>query len=597
MNSYKIFILLLIKLAYSSFIGQQPSVKIDLIHHLYFRCNIGEPYKNDRVMIDLYSDQITLSQSITSSSNYHESCITYSDSNNSSVVYGSDVFHFSNIPIRLPVIWNYDLKTIPSGIPSMTFHGVIGLGKNSPLWKYWKGYTLDAWSLILHSIDSNTYKKEHSLQWMDMITKSPKLYFSYENETEEEFENSGYEVKINQLSEMSLFPYEIKQNQDEKKNKIVWILHGNNNSSSSLCYEKVANLKDVIWTKNNEGIVTDKALFKKGQRFIQLGFWSLRYFRIHSDFIKNKWRIESAQFYIVNSENDCWFSVICSIVIVLLFGIWVLNSLSFYPKQSNDSFIKKGYCFFKTDTKQSLVSYNSKDNDLFSILIFYSSKLFALGWMILFLVLHLKCYKGKHLFEKYSGWEHNGLNESGYLVMWILLMIGSISDLIICMWSLVFLFYEYNQIYCGSGYFVSRVVDSITLYNKIIFEPVALGVIWLCLMGDSESSHLVLRNLLISILLLSLSLVNTMYAFCKRLWFAFWLAFSILLCTIVFLVLYNVSIYEKNYSVKRGFRADLIVSLTLGIFCLFMSVYLLENYHDTWILNSLKILDRKIKTM
>ena len=133
----------------------QPSVKIDLFHHGYCYVKIGSPSTTETLLIRTDVDNVYLSSSVAMAVNYHTSAELYKD-NYTNVTYGSDVFHFTALaPVLLELHWIPGrMPSVDDGIPSISYDGILGLGSKSPLWKYWSGYTLDAWSLTLHAHQS-----------------------------------------------------------------------------------------------------------------------------------------------------------------------------------------------------------------------------------------------------------------------------------------------------------------------------------------------------------------------------------------------------------------------------------------------------------
>ncbi len=546
----------------------QPTVKIDLIHHCYCDLRVGSPSTLEHFMVMRDLSEILLSSSLTHSINYHTSAVVFDDPL-TNITHGSDLFQISSQSVRLNVLWLDSLNLATTkGIPMMGYSGIIGLGEGSPLWKYWRGFSIDAWSLILHSFSFSSSSSSSSPSTTTIITKQQQQHNGFEKllchwipltEQPKITIHTGHHnydslLWLKQQQAFSVFPYAVKSN---------------SSMSLKLYGETVSDIRELVSVHDTYGAIAELVSFPINQSDVVMGFWGLRYFEQHVDIMNRTWCIQPARFFLVNSDNDCWFSVISSISIAILMGTWLLGSLSFF---------------------------NPSDEG--SVLILLLIKTYALMWSLLFIIIHLKCFPGPHLLKKFTG--HHQHNNSDYYLLIILLLVGLILDVIFSFGSFIYLLHQRRQREQQQRQRQKQqqkresiryyyYLDFLLLLNKLLFEPVALLTIWISLLGDSVSSHHILRNIIIAVLLLTLTTVNLFISLVQRSVLLVPAA-ALFVLSLLFLVFFNVVVYEENYNTSYGSRRDALVSISLIILSLFMGLYIFTSYHDYWMHNMMNSL-------
>lgn len=117
-----------------------PPVTISIVKKEYVNLCIGEPCRWLKFKLDRSSDVILIHPGARSS----ESPTYWSSANSNR---GSDYFYFDNLRLRLTV---YEAPVTLMGFADeFVPDGTLGLGEGSPLWLYWRNYTISSRRLYL----------------------------------------------------------------------------------------------------------------------------------------------------------------------------------------------------------------------------------------------------------------------------------------------------------------------------------------------------------------------------------------------------------------------------------------------------------------
>ncbi len=129
----------------------EPITKLPVYHKEYIEVLVGNPGQYLKLRMDRNSN--TTIVLFDAPYKHSQTTVIYENG------IGSELFYMGCVVVRLPYVINPSLRTFDTKV---TYHGVIGLGKESLIWTHWPRATIGPATLCLgdydHGVDRNTYK-------------------------------------------------------------------------------------------------------------------------------------------------------------------------------------------------------------------------------------------------------------------------------------------------------------------------------------------------------------------------------------------------------------------------------------------------------
>ncbi len=144
-------------------LGREPPVHLHLIASDFVRITVGNPGRFYIFRLNLTLSAIHLHRTIETESRTAEVLPDGS---------GSDLFYLGNSAYRLPFHYSAsgESERVVTMLSTRQSSGTLGLGKNSPLWKYWREFSLTSDRLTLGAFDR--YSRLDLENWPPLISYS-----------------------------------------------------------------------------------------------------------------------------------------------------------------------------------------------------------------------------------------------------------------------------------------------------------------------------------------------------------------------------------------------------------------------------------------
>ena len=443
-------------------------VKIDLFMMDYFLVKLGVPGTRMTMRIDLNLDCIKL---LPSTSQNSMSFMASSPLANSSVVAaGSEVFNFRTSRVRLPVMYTAFDIVDNMYLPDVRYVGIMGLGLKSPLWKVWDGFSITPSALYLGSspyttVDVWKNKARYYASGTPMRARVTGIH---------ELVNVTYYLSVDRQTEFTRCPKHVYGVRDA----VLEVLDPKNSTGAAVFRFPLAKKEHVVidmMGKARSVILPNRDNADAPSTSILLGKWSLRGFILHWDMRVLEWTLYPAREVFgndVNSESAEMFCLIAAFVIGWLSFLWLLFTTKYGSWTVEGTHIP--LCI----------------------------KIYGSLWCVITLIFHAHGYHGHRFLNHYLMHDVSAL----YTVFIVILVILLVADMALSCCTLGVLYTHAFDQDCVQW-------DTLIFVNKIVFEPVSIVVMWLCLLTDQSNIYALIKELGVSLLLLVVSVFNALNSF------------------------------------------------------------------------------------
>ena len=445
-------------------------IRIDLFMMDYFLVYLGVPGTRVTVRIDSNLDCIKL---LPSTSQNSMSFMASAPLTNYSVVAaGSEVFKFRTSRVRLPVVYTGFDVVDNMYLPDVRYVGILGLGSGSPLWRMWDGYVITPTALYL---GSSAYT--NAAEWKNGARYIP-LGVPMRARRSGVADGVVYQLLVDRQTEITRCPRHLygarnatmevvhKEGGQEGEERVLFSFRMTR--KEHVVVDGMGNTRSVILPNKDTAEAPNSTA-------ILLGKWSLRNFIVHYDMRALKWTLYPSRNVFGNDVNSRSAEIFC---LIAAFSIGALATQ---------------WWLFTTRYNACTVT---------GMHIILCVKLYACLWCVVTLLFHAHGYQGHRFLSHYMMSDVSSL----YSAFTALLATMLAFDAAIACWSMLVLYTHDFGKECVQW-------ETVVFINKIIFEPVAIVVVWLCLLTDQSNISALVKELGISLFLLLLSAFNALNSF------------------------------------------------------------------------------------